>query len=184
MGRGFAPILETAGSRAVLVRCRCEPDGGRTRRLRSWLETVAVDAPLAFLDHHFRYRRLSHRRPDTTPRFPARHVARDRNFCDGDCRCASFASRTSFRNSRDPVFLTGGSQTERTAFQTPLPAAEQRFENVADVWCASAIGAIEEGATPRTMLPLSRRSRRSVATAPKPLARSSTQAAGRWRKEG
>ena len=148
--QGEASILYW--KRRVAERCLygvdVNPMAVELAKLALWLETVAVDAPLAFLDHHFRVgdfligARI--RRLDSLSGKALLTGIFEREITDALPSLLDPLSeiRVIPSSSLDDV------KRKDELFKRRFRAAEQRFENVADVWCASAIGALPEAASP------------------------------------
>ncbi|MBN9010914.1 MAG: hypothetical protein J0H63_12590, partial [Rhizobiales bacterium] len=148
--QGEASIL--FWKRRVAERCLygvdVNPMAVELAKLALWLETVAVDAPLAFLDHHFqtgdsligaRIRRL-----DSLP---------GKALVTGIFENEITEALPSLLEPLAEIRAIPSSSLEdvkrkEQLFKRRFRAAEQRFENVADVWCANAIGLLPEGASP------------------------------------
>ena len=117
-------------------------------KLALWLETVAIDAPLAFLDHHLQ--------PGDSL-IGARIVGLDslpgRALTTGVFKEQIAAGLPSLLEPLEEIRTLPSStladvKRKEQIFKRRFRTAEQRFQKVADVWCTAAVGALPEMSTP------------------------------------
>jgi hypothetical protein len=117
-------------------------------KLAIWLETVAVDSPLAFLDHHLQPGdSLIGARIDRLDSLPGKALVS--GFFKEELAQAlpSLLEPLSEIRALSSSFLADVKRKEQL-FKRRFQAAQQRFHNVADVWCAAAVGALSDEASP------------------------------------
>ena len=116
-------------------------------KLALWLETVAIDAPLAFLDHHLQSgdsligARIS--RLDSLP---------GNALVSGVFTQEIEAALPSLLGPLDEIRALSSATLEAVKrkeqlFKRRFRDAQQRFENVANIWCATATGALRDSVT-------------------------------------
>jgi hypothetical protein len=117
-------------------------------KLAIWLETVAVDSPLAFLDHHLQPGdSLIGARIDRLDSLPGKALVS--GFFKEELAQAlpTLLEPLSEIRGLSSSSLADVKRKEQL-FKRRFQAAQQRFHNVADVWCAAAVGALSDEASP------------------------------------
>jgi hypothetical protein len=117
-------------------------------KLALWLETVAIDAPLAFLDHHLQTGdSLIGARIDWLDSLPGKALI------SGTFRQEISAGLPSLLGPLQEIReLPSSSLAEvkrkEQLFNRRFRMAQERFRTVADIWCATATGALSEESSP------------------------------------
>jgi type I restriction-modification system DNA methylase subunit len=117
-------------------------------KLALWLETVAIDAPLAFLDHHLQTGdSLIGSRIVGLDSLPGRALTTGVFKEQIETGLPSLLEPLEEIRALPSSTLADVKRKEQI-FKRRFRTAEQRFEKVADVWCAAAVGALPEISTP------------------------------------
>ena len=116
-------------------------------KLAIWLETVAVDVPLAFLDHHLQTGdSLIGARVGQLDSLPGNALV------SGTFTDEVAAGLPSLLGPLQEIGALSSSSLEevkrKEQFNRRFRAAQERFLAVADVWCATAMEALPDGAMP------------------------------------
>jgi Eco57I restriction-modification methylase len=117
-------------------------------KLALWLETVAIDAPLAFLNHHLQAGdSLIGARIDRLDSLPGKALI------SGTFKQEISAGLPSLLGPLQEIRQLPSSslaqvKRKEQLFKRRFRTAQERFQTVADIWCATAIGALSEEVSP------------------------------------
>ncbi len=117
-------------------------------KLALWLETVAIDAPLAFLDHHLQTGdSLIGARIDGLDSLPGRALITGVFREQIDAALPSLLEPLEEIRALPSSTLADVKRKEQI-FKRRFRTAEQRFQKAADVWCAAAVRRAARGIHP------------------------------------